>query len=279
MGYIIVMYTPLMNTPSITLEWIEVTFYTYLRVTMAISLCHWLYCCTAVVYPLGIWRLTGFTPKSDAEGFILVYPEGFGTTWNTGFGVGPAFAANVDDVGFIRELIDSLQGKFAIDGNRIYVAGFSNGAIMAYRLAAELSDRIAAVAPVSGTTGGRYNSTSPLVINVGANSAQPVSIIVFHGTADNGIPYNGGFVVDVLAGTIPYFLSVNESVSLWVRHDGCLEEPQIEEMSGDVIKYTYSGGAKGTEVVLYKVIGGQHEWPTTATDDIWAFFDSHPKKG
>jgi polyhydroxybutyrate depolymerase len=79
---------------------------------------------------------TGFTAKSDVEGFIVVYPEGFGASWNVVGGFGDAFSTNIDDVGFIRALIDSLQGKFAIDRNRIYVAGFSQGAMMAYRFPA-----------------------------------------------------------------------------------------------------------------------------------------------
>jgi polyhydroxybutyrate depolymerase len=231
--------------------------------------------------PSSVEGESGMSKKADAEGFIVVYPEGIGSSWNAGFGMGTAYASNVDDVGFIRELISSLQQSYKIDGNRIYVAGFSNGACMAYRLAAELSDRIAAAAILSGAAGGRYNSTSPRVINVGSNSAQPVSIIVFHGTADSSVPYDGGSIPFTPPSPV---ISVNESVSLWVRHDGCSELPQIEEMSGtstshNMTVYIFSRGEKGTEVVLFKVIGGQHEWPATATDYIWAFFKSHPKTG
>lgn len=96
----------------------------------------------------------------------------------------------MDDVGFIRELIDRLQRRYTIDGNRTYVAGYSNGAMMAYCLAAELSDRIAAAAAVAGTIGGRATPDSPLITI--REPAQPVSIIVFHGTSD-ALPYNGGY--------------------------------------------------------------------------------------
>lgn len=227
-----------------------------------------------------------FSKKSDAEGFIVVYPEGYGSpnegSWNVQFGFGPALSENIDDVGFIRALIDSLQGKFAIDGNRIYVAGFSNGAIMAYRLAAELSDRIAAAAPVEGTIGGRANTDSPLIMI--REPTQPVSIIVFQGTADNPL-YSGGSFILVSPSGLRFNvteLSVNESVSFWVKADGCSDVPRIEELSGsphDMIKYTYSGGAKGKEVTLFKVIGGVHEWPVGTTDEIWTFFKNHPKNG
>ena len=220
--------------------------------------------------PAAIESHSGFSTKSDTEGFIVVYPEGLGQSWNVGWGFFEeyAFTNNIDDVGFIRALIDSLQGKFAIDGNRIYVAGFSDGAMMAYRLASELSDRITAVASVEGTIGGHIPNSPLFTIR---EPAQPVSIVVFHGTADTNVPYNGG---DGTSGA--YFLSVNESVSFWVRHDGCSKEP-LKEVSGDTIKETYSGGRSGTEVVLFTIVNGTNTWPASATDEIWAFFKNHPK--
>jgi polyhydroxybutyrate depolymerase len=74
-----------------------------------------------------IQTLTGFTPKSDKEGFIVVYPQGVAQSWNAPHGMGVAHEENIDDVGFIRELIDRLEQKYVIDPRRIYVAGFSNG--------------------------------------------------------------------------------------------------------------------------------------------------------
>lgn len=216
--------------------------------------------------PRGIEAYTGFTAKSEAEGFIVTYPEGYGNSWNVQFGLGAAFTDNIDDVGFIRALIDSLQEKFAIDGNRVYVAGHSNGAMLAYRLAAELSDRIAAVAPVAGTIGGRAAFNSYLITI--QEPTQPVSIIAFHGLRDNAVPYNGSQI----------YLSVDESVSFWVEHDECSEGPLIE-VSEETIKKIYGGGVDGTEVVLYAFINGGHEWPSSATDEAWEFFESHPKKG
>jgi polyhydroxybutyrate depolymerase len=197
--------------------------------------------------------------KSDKEGFILVCPQGVNAQWNAGFG---AFNSSIDDVGFIRELINRLEQKYAIDPRRIYVAGFSNGAMMAYRLGAELSDRIAAIAPVAGSIGG-MTGTVPKCIS---EPTQEVSVIVFHGTSDGSVPYGGGS-----------YISVAESVAFWVRCDGCSTNP-VNETSGSLIKSVYAGGRNGTEVVLYTVVGGGHEWPVTATDTIWDFFGSHPKQ-
>lgn len=93
-------------------------------------------------------------------------------------------------------------------------------------------------------------------------------IRLFHGLMDNAVPYNGSQI----------FLSVNESVSFWVKHDECSEEP-LREVGEVTIKETYGGGVNGTEVVLYTFINGGHEWPNSATDEAWEFFRSHPKIG
>jgi polyhydroxybutyrate depolymerase len=211
-----------------------------------------------------IASLTLFTPKSDKEGFIVVYPEGLNQRWNVGFG---ALKFDTDDVGFINELLNRLEQKYEIDSNRIYVTGFSNGAMMSYLLGAELSDRIAAIAPVAGSIGSVTNN----VLEQIPEPSYPVSVVVIHGTVDTSVPYEGDG-----------FLSVAESIAFWLRHDGCSPNPQNETSSnGQVIKSVYSGGAKGTEVVLYTLINVAHTWPNmpiTATDIIWDFFESHPKQ-
>jgi polyhydroxybutyrate depolymerase len=207
--------------------------------------------------PLQIETMTGFAAKSDKEGFIVVYPQGAS---NVGF---DGWKSDVDDVGFINELINRLGQKYKIDPNGIYVTGFSMGAMMAYRLGADLSDKIAAIAPVAGTIGAITNNVLERI----PDPSQPVPVIIFHGTADTTIPYEGDG-----------YLSVAESVDFWVRHDRCSANPQNETSSdGKTIKSVYSGGTNGTEVVLYTLVSGGHGWPATATDIIWDFFESHPK--
>jgi polyhydroxybutyrate depolymerase len=217
-------------------------------------------------------QVTGFTEKSDKEGFIAVYPEGIGQSWNGPYCCGEAYSSNVDDVGFIRELINRLEQEYNIDPDRIYVAGFSNGAIMAYRLAAELSDKIAAIAPVAGSIGGKFNGNAPL--RKVAEPLNPVSVVIFHGTNDTSIYYYGGLSSNGL-----FSLSVAESTNFWVNHDGCAETPQTEiSPDGNTVKDVYAGGKNSTEVVLYTLVGFGHNWPATATDIIWDFFVSHPKQ-
>src|SRR4030042_1455717 len=92
--------------------------------------------------------MTGMNVKADSSGVIAVYPNGNGRvsdekllTWNAGNCCGYALDNNIDDVGFIRELIDKLEKKLAIDKARIYATGISNGGMMSYRLACELADK------------------------------------------------------------------------------------------------------------------------------------------
>ena len=225
---------------------------------------------------------TGFTPKSDKEGFIVVYPEGVVESWNAHYGMGKAHEQNIDDVGFINEIINRLEQKYVIDPKRIYVTGLSNGAMMAYRLGAELSDRIAAIAPVAGSIGGQANESA--ILERIPEPSQPVSVIIFHGTNDALVNYYGGLPSDTTVGK-RVDLSVAEAVAFWVRCDGCSINPLNETSSdGKVIKSVYSGGNNGTEVVLYTLVGWVHDWPRQslgvieATDIMWDFFESHPKQ-
>jgi len=230
--------------------------------------------------------LTGLNAKADAEGFIAVYPEGSGRpqTWNGGNCCGPAAEDKVDDVAFTRAILDDLAKVSTIDRRRIFATGISNGGIFCYRLAAELSDRIAAIAPVAGTLGSEA-----------IQPARPVSVIHFHGTDDDFVPIGGGrtaktfFRID--------FISVEQAISSWVKADGCPEKPVVVELPDKadpqirVTRATYGPGKQGSEVVLYTVRGGGHTWPghevpieflghstkdISATDLMWEFFQRHP---
>jgi polyhydroxybutyrate depolymerase len=230
-------------------------------------------------------RYSSLGAKADTEGFILACPDALGdpTTWNAGLPGG--MLGRADDVGFLRDLIDDLGRKLSLDPDRIYVAGHSSGAMMSYRLAGELSGRIAAVGVVAGSVGVRGRGGRVFTI---PDPEHPVSVIAFHGTADKLVPYDGGVSSELGVG----FLSVAESVAFWAKHDGCSAEPRREtSQGGGVIKETYSGGKGGSEVVLYTIVGGNHMWPgmrgaallssakeeTSATDLMWDFFTRHPR--
>jgi polyhydroxybutyrate depolymerase len=245
---------------------------------------------------------TELDEKADKEGFIAVYPDGEvppfpifllsllmgtrGCWWNAW---GYNRFNNVDDVDFIRVLIRKLQEEINIDSSRIYVTGLSGGALMTYRLGAELSDIIAAIAPVAGSVGGSwvdwFDDSGEYIIPKPSN---PLPVIVFHGMKDLNVPYEGGWVEGNIGpfSFSVYYLSVDESVSFWVDHNNCNPEPEINE-SGNVIKTRYIDGDSDSEVVLYTVKDGAHEWfgspffpdrGISINNLMWEFFERHPKQ-
>jgi polyhydroxybutyrate depolymerase len=104
----------------------------------------------AIQTPEGIERMSGMSAKADVQNFLVVYPKGTGQvdTWNAGACCGYAMKNKIDDVAFFRALIAKLETDYSVDPKRIYSTGISNGAMMSYRLACELSEQIAAIAPV-----------------------------------------------------------------------------------------------------------------------------------
>lgn len=233
---------------------------------------------------------SGLNKKADEAGFIAVYPSGSGRlpkllTFNAGNCCGFAMANHVDDVEFTRILLDDLAKSANVDPKRVFATGMSNGAIMSYRLAAELSDRIAAIAPVAGPMGTET-----------CRPRRPVPVIHFHGTADEHAPFRGGKGKG-LSGTD--FYSVEHSIQAWVKANGCAREPVISKLPDkakdgtSVIRKTYPSGRDGSEVVLVVVEGGGHTWPgqeprlkelgkstrnISANDLMWEFFQKHPMK-
>ena len=241
----------------------------------------------------GMNALTRFNGIADRENFIVVYPDGFESHWNDGRDVRQyrAQAQNVDDVGFISALIDHLSGQFNIDAKRIYVTGISNGAMMSHRLGCQLSQKIAAFAPVAGNL--------PVNMEPVCSPARPVSVLIINGTDDPLVPWAGG---EVHLGPLELgqVLSVADTVKFWANKDGCtatpVEAPLPDTDPNDgttVTTRTYGGCQDGVEVILYTVQGGGHTWPGglqysteatigrtsrdfSASEVIWQFFKSHP---
>jgi len=229
---------------------------------------------------------SGLNKKSDEAGFIAVYPSGTGTSpflfWNAGGMQGKSTTSRPDDVAFIGKLLDDLATVVNVDEKRVYACGMSNGAMMCYRLAAELSERIAAIGPVAGTIA--VEESQP---------KRPVPVIHFHGTKDTFIPF--GAVPDKAMRYVR-FKSLDDSIRTWVKLNGCETEPKIETLSKDgdamkVIRKTYAGGKAGSEVVLIVIEEGGHTWPgqqppvgfigksvktVSANDLLWEFFRKHP---
>ena len=230
--------------------------------------------------------MSEFNEVADQNGFIVVYPNGTGRlredillTWNGGTCCAYAQVNDVDDVGFVRAIVADLQSQANIDPHRIYATGMSNGGLLSHRLACEAADIFAAVAPVAGTL--NFPACQP---------TEPISIIEFHGTDDQHIPYEGGNGSASLVNVS--FASAADSVEFWATFDGCNPQPQTSTTE-DIRYEEWTGCMSTTAVVLYSIIGGGHAWPggvrgrpeadqqptesISASQVIWEFFAAHPK--
>ena len=224
--------------------------------------------------------------QSDAHSFVVAYPDALGDppTWHAGLGLG---GGQQDDVEFIRALVERETNARPLDRARIFACGHSSGGMMSYRLAAEASDLFPAVGVVAGSAAFRLPTGRTGAI---ATPERPVSIIHVHGTEDRLVPYHGGKNQRGPGG----FMAVADSVGFWVAQNGCDPTPTTEVV-GAARRDSYSGGRDGTEVTLWTVEGGGHEWPKprpsvrpatmtvakaadiSATEQIWSFFAAHPR--
>jgi polyhydroxybutyrate depolymerase len=213
--------------------------------------------------------LSKTTIKSNAAGFVVVYPTGVGQTWNGGLCCGQAQSENVDDVAFTRALIDELGTKVCVDDKRVFATGISNGGFMVHRLACELADRIAAIGAVAGQ-----------LLMTTCKPSRPVPVIHFHGTADNVVAYGGQFGLP----------GAEASMQAWAKRNGCSAKPTQTYAKGDATCVTYGGCTSDADVRLCTIQGGGHTWPggfpvaalgktsqdIDATDAMWEFFTAHP---
>ncbi|NOZ00020.1 MAG: poly(3-hydroxybutyrate) depolymerase [Chloroflexi bacterium] len=211
-------------------------------------------------------QVSRMSVKADQANFIVVYPEGLGDpqTWR----VGPRAEGDAD-LQFIRDLIAYLQAQLSIDASRIYATGISNGAQMTNRLGCDMSEVIAAIAPVSGGYAPTEN----------CRPGRPVPVVAFHGTADKILPYEG-------KGRL--LMPIQDWASAWAKRNGCDPTATVVYQNGDVTGEAWNNCADKAEVILYTIQDKGHSWPgsdmpsdiTTqdvdATDVIWAFFADHP---
>lgn len=235
-------------------------------------------------------EFSGLNSHADQHGYALVYPFGTGQRerllfWNAGNCCGDAFLSQVDDVAFVRALLVELERLVPVDPGRIFASGMSNGAMLAYRLANELADTIAAIAPIAGPMGFRLVAPS-----------RPVPVIHFHGDEDEFTPYLGGVGKRSATGT--NHISVPETIQAWAAANECPLQPTITTLrptvqDGTVIElHEYKPGRDGAEVVLYLIRGGGHTWPNRpprphylgkstqnldANETIWDFFSRHAR--
>lgn len=241
----------------------------------------------------------GVDKASDKFGFILAVPAGTGVlrdrllTWNSGKWparaggfetescCGYAAENNIDDAEFISKMIDEIRENFNVDEKRIYATGISNGGMMSYRLACELSDKIAAIAPVA-----------PPAIPMDCSPSRSVPLMHIHGTADPCAPYQGGTGGGCLGSKKYQMQSAKDMVNTWMKMNGCSRNSITTYKKGKAVCVSYRECRDNSEVEFCTVEGMGHTYPCGSQylspdkigpascdmtfDQIWEFFTKHP---
>ncbi len=223
--------------------------------------------------------LTDMNAVAEANGFITVNPDAISNEWNLLVGLG-----GVDDVGFLSALIDKFVADFGADPNRVYSAGMSLGGFMSHTLACEITDKVAAIASVTGSM------AAPVFSN--CTPTRPIPVMQMHGTADSVVQYTGA----------PEYAPIEDVVAFWVGHNNCPTTPEIASVpdndmtdSTTAMKSTYSWGDDSSQVIFYRIEDGGHTWPGgltlllpgigftnqdyVASEVIWDFFDEYDING
>jgi polyhydroxybutyrate depolymerase len=203
----------------------------------------------------GMAVITGFDEVADRFGYIVAYPRAYQTLdWNVGCELCSSAAIDdVDDVLFIHDLIDDLADQVAVDRSRVYVAGFSQGSLMAHFLGCELADEIAAFGSVAATMIDEVEET--------CSPSRAAPWLFIHGTEDTEFPWEGR--VGELSSTI----SARATISTWTGLNGCSANPAVTELPDTeddgttVTLEEYRSCAGGADLDFYIVNGGGHTWP------------------
>ncbi len=235
-------------------------------------------------------KLTHMSQIADKENFIIVYPDGVNRHWNDGRSKAIENGENVDDVQFTKDLIAAVSSRVNIDAKRIYATGISNGGMMTYRVAREMTSVFAAVATVSSATPVEQQSMQ--------NPSSPIPVLIMQGTEDPLIPFNGGEMAFHIGTAVP----TRDTIAYWVKVNkanataASSQLPDTDPNDGTTITHdSYSStGAGSAPVEVYIVNGGGHTWAggnqyaresaigktshdVDASQLIWDFFKNYSK--
>ncbi len=240
-------------------------------------------------------RYSKFDDSAQRDGFLVIYPEAVDGNWNDGRGMDfiRAQRENIDDVKFIRACIDEVAKDHKLDRSRIFATGISNGGLMSHRLAAEASDLVAGIAPVSG-------GLAPAIAER-FNPKYPVSILIIQGDADPLVPIDGGEISLGFGRKRGKVIPTKDTLGKYLERNGSHGEPTVSILDGDphdgttVVISKYPDGPGGVKMEYYLVKNGGHTWPGrplylpesiigvasqkfTASDVICDFFKSCPSR-
>jgi polyhydroxybutyrate depolymerase len=225
-------------------------------------------------------RISRFDEFAYRNGVIAVFPNS-AAGWDL---------QGDSDVEFFSAIINKLVADDSADASRVYVTGGASGGLLVFKLACELADRIAAVAPVV--------ATMPVTLSEDCHPARPISVLEINGTADRDVRYEGGVKLGLFGNFGLSLLSAPASAHWWAQTDGCADTPVRDSLPPkrqdglETLRDTYHGCREGTAVALYSVVGGGHTWPggqglprlifgktsrdLNANEVIWQFFEAHP---
>lgn len=239
-----------------------------------------------------IIKITRFEKIGQIHHALIIFPEAYAGNWNDGRlnNRARSYPDGIDDIAFVDAMLARIEHDFHVDHARIYATGFSSGAIFCHYLAAHRSDVFAAIAPVSGSIA--------IPFSTWFHPGFPMSLLEIHGTSDPIVPYRGGRITDD-GGEV---LGVEATAELWAKTDGCrrdcTEIPVSDRTAHDGCYpqcFEWSRGRAGTDVVLYRIVGGGHTWSGhplgllssfflgkvcldfDASALIWKFFWDHPR--
>jgi polyhydroxybutyrate depolymerase len=226
----------------------------------------------------------GLISKADQAGFIAVFPNGIGparsgmlATWNAGDCCARARDENVDDVGFLRRVIEDVKQRIRIDAARVYAIGMSNGAMMSYRLACEAADVIRGIMAVAGTDNTRE-----------CHPSRPVPVLHIHAQDDDRVLFGGGAGAAFRSeARVTSFTSVPDTIRKWARLNGAASVPRrVLDVAGAWCDL-HEAGTGGAPVKLCVTRAGGHSWPggskarggnpstaIRANDLMWEFFSA-----
>jgi polyhydroxybutyrate depolymerase len=215
--------------------------------------------------PSGQYTVDNFIDKSDAKGFIVAFPQGYGSSgfysWNAGKACcGTAVDKDLNDVQLAKDIVTLVSSRCSINAKRVYVHGHSNGAGMAHRVAREAADVFAAV-----------SATSMPVLVPSKTPSRPISVLQFHGTADTTIDPDGGTIF----GEDEAYLSAKDSLTNWATANGCTGA-SVTTTYGSSTCETYAACSGGVKVTLCMLKGTNHNdvydnTDVAVTDMAWDF--------
>ena len=231
-----------------------------------------------------------FNELSDRYNFIAVYPQGIDKSWNDGRTdpISGSIKKKIDDLSFFKEMINQLEKDFEADRSRVFATGISNGGIMSFYLACKLQNTFRAIAPVTANIGKEVQGICERKMNTG--------LILFNGTSDPLVPYNGGQVT-VAGKARGAVTSTADSMRIWSINNSCSgkttekELPDTKDDQTNITKIEFKNCSFGNSIYHYRINGGGHTWPggrqylpkkiigtvteeINAADLIWEYFSS-----